>query len=106
MVVNSNDSAVDRPRQPGQRLCLETLHVDLDERRHAVRVDQRVERGHRHDDRLVPDLALPALRALAASMNALDAVETVGLSMLIFISSVPGARPTALLSMITLRSRP
>ena len=53
-----------RLRQPGERLGLEALDVDLDEGRRAVPRDQRVERGHRDPDALAPDLALPAGRAL------------------------------------------
>ena len=60
-----------RLRQPGERLGLEALHVDLHEGRHAVFRDQRVERRDADLDAPVPDLALPAFGAFGGLQEVL-----------------------------------
>src|ERR1700687_3406591 len=54
----------DRARESGECLRLVSLDVDLDEGRHSVARDQRVERGHRDRDAVDPLLVPPAGRAL------------------------------------------
>src|ERR1019366_10737667 len=49
-----------RMRETGQRLRLEAFDVNLDEDRHAVARDQRIERGNRNPDGPGPGLSFPA----------------------------------------------
>ena len=91
MVVNSNDSAGTGAREAGQCLRLEAFDVDLDEGRHAVARDQRIERRDRNVDGAGPGLSLPAGRAVGGRTKAVDAVETVGLARLSLSATVPGA---------------
>src|SRR2546423_2715537 len=51
-----------RLRDAGDRFRLEPLDVDLDEGRHSVPRDQRVERGHRHRDAVGPSFVAPPRR--------------------------------------------
>ena len=78
--------------KPVQRLCLETLNVELDERGNAVLGDQRIQRRDLDVDGLAPALGFPAGASRAASTNAGDTDDTVGLSALISMRARAGAR--------------
>ena len=64
IVVNSNDSAGGGLGQARQHVGFEAFDVDLQEGRHPVVGDQRVERRHRHLDLAIPYLPFPATGAV------------------------------------------